>query len=59
MTDSECAKRAYVDIRYAVAPGSKPLPAWDTLQTTERELLIRMFIAGAQWACREITQPKP
>ena len=54
VTDSEYARKAYVELRYATAPGSKPMPAWTDLQETERELLVRMFILGAMWASREL-----
>ena len=58
MTDSECAERAYDEIRLAIVPGSKPMPLWRDLQETERELLVRMFVSGAVWSCREVLEPK-
>lgn len=58
MNDSEHAALAYAMIRGDVRAGSKPMPHWKDLQEVERELLIRMFILGAQWAYKELT-PRP
>ena len=58
LQDSEYAKRAYEKMRNVVERGSRPLPEWRDLQHTERELLIRMFILGAEHVCAEILRPK-
>lgn len=57
VNDSEHARLAYSRIRGNVRPGSRPMPHWQDLQDAERELLIRMFLLGAEHACAELVKP--
>lgn len=42
------ASQAYARIRGNVRPGSKPMPHWDDLQETERQILCTMWYLGAE-----------
>ncbi len=58
LKDSEYARGAYANLRLQIVPGGKPMPDWFALNENEREILIRMFILGAEHACAEILRPK-
>lgn len=56
MTDSDHTARAYTEMRLQELSKGNRLPTWRELQDTERELLIRMFIAGASWMNRALRE---